>query len=110
MRAENRHLLPLLDACSAPRWGGHVYRAEHDKLLALARSYAQTLDRACQDAPSDAEGARRRALALIDAAHPLRHVLEHHEQREEQGMLLELSVDTATLQRLIADLADDPLD
>ena len=35
-------------------------------------------------------GGREAALNLLDAAHSLRHLLEHHHQREEMALALEL--------------------
>ena len=88
--AEEGELLPRLAAHPAPRWSAALYLAEHAKLRQLCARYAHTLAGASAAAPATAPGRRRQALELIDALHPLRHVLEHHQQREEQGLLPEL--------------------
>lgn len=88
--AEESELLPRLAALPAPRWPPALYLAEHAKLRQLCARYAQTLAAAIAAAPATAPRRRRQALNLIDALHPLRHVLEHHQQREDQGLLPEL--------------------
>ena len=46
---------------------------------------------ACAAQPPRSERARRQAvLALLDAAHALRHVLEHHHERENIALAQEL--------------------
>ena len=91
LAVEERLLFPRLSrGVAAPRWGAHVYRAEHDRIrLLLAHQRARL---ACAAATPLADPAVRRArsLAIVDAAHPLRAVLEHHQQREEQGLFPEL--------------------
>ncbi|MFO1516757.1 MAG: hemerythrin domain-containing protein [Lysobacterales bacterium] len=88
--AEESELLPRLAALPAPRWAPALYLAEHAKLRQLCARYTQTLAGAAARTPATAALRRRQALDLIDALHPLRHVLEHHQQREEQGLLAEL--------------------
>jgi len=74
---ENDRLLPHLPA--GARWPARLYLAEHERIELLADEYAQRL------------GARRQAvLTLLDAAHPLRHLIEHHHQREEMALAHEL--------------------
>jgi len=88
--AEESELLPRLAALPAPRWPPALYLAEHAKLRQLCARYTETLAAAAARTPATAALRRRQALDLIDALHPLRHVLEHHQQREEQGLLAEL--------------------
>ena len=88
--AEESELLPRLAALPAPRWAPALYLAEHAKLRQLCARYTQTLAGAAARTPATAALRRRQALDLIDALHPLRHVLEHPQQREEQGLLAEL--------------------
>ena len=88
--AEESELLPRLAALPAPRWAPALYLAEHAKLRQLCARYTKTLAGAEARTPATAALRRRQALDLIDALHPLRHVLEHHQQREEQGLLAEL--------------------
>lgn len=85
---EERQLLPHLP--EGARWPARVYLQEHERIALLADEYALRLAQVAAHPPED-EGARRRAaLWLIDHAHALRHVLDHHHQREHQALALEL--------------------
>lgn len=85
---EERDLLPHLPLDA--RWAAKVYVAEHERIVLLADGYAARLAQVLADPPEDGPTRRRAALWLIDAAHPLRHVLDHHHQREHGAMALEL--------------------
>ena len=79
IRYEEQVLLPRLP--QHPRWTAAVYLAEHRKLESLLqRIRAQW----CTLPPRLDDPAQR--LAVLDALHPLRHVLEHHFEREEQAL------------------------
>lgn len=85
---ENTRLLPQVPA--GARWAARVYLLEHERIALLADEYHAQLQASAAQPPPD-EGARRAAvLALLDAAHALRHVLEHHHAREEQALAQEL--------------------
>lgn len=85
---ENDRLLPHLPA--GARWPARLYLAEHERIELLADEYAQRLD-ALLARPLRSQRARRQAvLTLLDAAHPLRHLIEHHHQREEMALAHEL--------------------
>ena len=76
---ENRQLLPQVPANA--RWPARMYLLEHERIELLADEYATRM------------GARTRGeavLTLLDAAHALRHLLEHHHQREEIALAQEL--------------------
>lgn len=89
---EERLLLPRLARTTpAPRWGAHVYRAEHDRIRLLLAHQRARLACAAVTPAFDASARRARSLAILDAARPLRAVLEHHQQREERGLFAELS-------------------
>lgn len=88
LQAEDRWLLPALPA--GARWASKVYEDEHRLLRELCEAHGERLQRARAEAPKTPAARRRLALGLIDAVHPLRHVLEHHHQREEQALLLEV--------------------
>lgn len=86
---ENDRLLPHVPADA--RWAARVYLLEHERILLLADEHRARLQLAAEQAPPVDERARRVAvLALLDAVHSLRHVLEHHHAREEQTLALEL--------------------
>lgn len=89
LASEERLLLPRLDAVAAPHWASRVYQLEHDRIRLLLNHQRTRLVHAAAPV-ADAAAGRARALALIDAIHPLRHLLEHHQQREEQALFPEL--------------------
>lgn len=85
---ENTRLLPHVP--EGARWVARVYLVEHDRIALLADEYLMKV-RAVALQPPQGEQARRRAvLMLLDAAHALRHVLEHHHEREQQALAREL--------------------
>ena len=85
---ENHRLLPHLP--EGARWPARLYLLEHQRIELLADEYAERLD-ALLARPLRSQRARRQAvLALLDAAHALRHLIEHHHQREEMALAHEL--------------------
>ncbi|EQD63839.1 hypothetical protein B2A_02200 [mine drainage metagenome] len=80
---EENLLIPRLS--QSARWPARIYIAEHRKLasmLADLRAALKPLSARIED------GATR--LALLDAQMPFKHVLEHHFEREEKGLLVEI--------------------
>ncbi len=90
LHAEDTTLIPALADVAAPRWVAHVYDAEHRHLEALVHDYTARFNAAIAALPNGAAQRRNVALAIIDSAHVLRHVIDHHHQREEQALFLEL--------------------
>lgn len=85
---ENTRLLPHVP--EGARWAARVYLLEHERIELLAEEHLARVQAAAARPPA-AEIARREAvLALLDGAHALRHVLEHHHAREEQALEQEL--------------------
>lgn len=85
---ENTRLLPHVP--EGARWAARVYLLEHERIALLADEYEQRV-RSVIAQPPQGELARRRAvLLLLDGAHALRHVLEHHHEREHQALAHEL--------------------
>lgn len=88
---ENTLLLPHVPP--GARWAARVYLLEHERIGLLADEYQQRV-RAVVAQPPQGELARRRAvLLLLDAAHALRHVLEHHNEREHLALAHELPLE-----------------
>ena len=85
---EETRLLPALPA--GARWGERLYRVEHERIRLLADEYLQRMRAAAARAPRSVRARRRQVLALLDGAHALRHLLEHHHEREEMALALEL--------------------
>ena len=88
---ENTRLLPHVP--EGARWTARVYRLEHDRIALLAEEYLERVQKVAS-LPLPDETARRSAvLMLLDAAHALRHVLEHHHEREHMALAHELPLD-----------------
>ncbi|SDM46577.1 hypothetical protein SAMN05428957_106104 [Oryzisolibacter propanilivorax] len=86
---ENTLLLPHVP--EGARWAARVYLVEHDRIALLADEYQDKVRAAAQaPAAADERTRRERILALVDAAHALRHVLEHHHEREHTALAHEL--------------------
>lgn len=90
LHAEDMALIPAPVEVDAPRWGAQVCDAEHRRLEALVHDYTGRFASAVAVLPKGAAQRRNVALAIIDSAHVLRHVIDHHHQREEQALFLEL--------------------
>ena len=88
---ENTRLLPHVPA--GARWAARVYLLEHERITLLADEYEQRVQAVAAHPPQDELARRRAVLRLLDAAHALRHVLEHHHAREEQALAQELPLE-----------------
>lgn len=88
---ENTRLLPHVP--EGARWAARVYLLEHERIALLADEYEQRVQAAVAHPPQDEMARRRAVLRLLDAAHALRHVLEHHHEREHQALAHELPLD-----------------
>ena len=79
---EETELIPKLPATA--RWPAKVYLAEHAKLATMLDEWRDILARQ----PGRLDRPEQR-LALLDASLRLQHLLEHHFEREEKGLLIE---------------------
>ena len=80
------------------RWRTRVYKEEHVKLFDLLGNIRQMLRKA-----PEATEMRRWVIDIIDYERTFKNVMEHHEEREEKGLLLELDheLDKNTLDQII---------
>ena len=85
---ENTRLLPHVPP--GARWAARVYLVEHDRIALLADEYLLKVRAMAQQPPQGEQARRAAVLGLLDAAHALRHVLEHHHEREHQALAHEL--------------------
>lgn len=86
--AENRWLIPCYESLQGnKRWPASLYRKEHDKLLQMLEKVHLYLDLV---AGKTSRHYRLAMLDLLDYERSFRHVLEHHEEREELAMLKDL--------------------
>lgn len=88
IQLENSLLLPLHEKIEKPRWASSLYQREHEKILTLLSRANEKLNAAQSE---DTRSPRRRVIELLDYQRTIKGVLEHHEQREEQGLVPELS-------------------
>lgn len=83
---EDTLLIPLLaELGDGVRWPSDVYLLEHRKIMRLSARLIERLSGAGEELLS-----RRQSLRLLDGQHVLMHLLEHHEQREEKALVVEL--------------------
>ena len=80
----------LLKHTLTGRWPLKVYVKEHDKLLQLLAKIAKRLESFYQ-----LQGRLKRLalLEILDQENVFLHVMEHHEEREEQDLFLQLPDD-----------------
>lgn len=87
---ENEYLLSDLASTdfSQLRWQPNVYLKEHDKVLDLLTNVQVMLHQYFE-----AKGRIKRLLLLelLEWEGRMRHVIEHHEQREEQDLFLHIA-------------------
>ena len=88
---EDRVLLPLHQQLEKPQWRSLVYTAEHDKVLEIAQIMAE---RIAAPKPENASQRLRWIIKLLDDERSLKNLVEHHNEREEKGMLPELARQT----------------
>lgn len=83
---EERYLLPYCaDTKTHGRWPARVYTLEHRRLEELLDKASTRL------AIARRRGVQPAALImLLDQEHALKHMLEHHHQREDQALFIEL--------------------
>jgi hypothetical protein len=103
INVENTHLIAAHERCvHEPQWRSRVYLLEHEKIQAISIKMVQRLEGRASGRLS-----RREVIQLIDSQRSLKNVLEHHEDREESGLLPELEqVLAGSEQRLLADTCE----
>ncbi len=85
---EEQYLLPHCAHIETPRWPIEVYRAEHRRIEQLLRKAAQRLDRGRRG-----HGTARTIISLLDRERTIKDLIEHHHERERQGLFEELRAD-----------------
>ena len=83
---ENELLIPAHDSLGCNKqWRTQVYKEEHSKLVDLLDNIRHMLSKE----PAE-ERMRRWVIEVIDYERTFKNVMEHHEEREEKGLLLEI--------------------
>lgn len=90
LEIEETRLFPQIP--EGARWSSRLYRREHDRIRLLAAEYMQLVNVMVSHPPIGETARRAAVLALLDAVHPLRHLLRHHSEREETALAEELPV------------------
>lgn len=90
IEVEERCLLPHVP--DGARWPARLYRLEHERIVLLAQQYAERVRVAAARRLDGCLDQRRNSLALLDAAHALRHLLEHHHEREQIALGNEIPI------------------
>lgn len=85
IRFEEEHLLPRSEHVQSMRWPANVYRAEHRRIEQLMAKAAERLTNEQRRGITAAV-----LISLLDEERALKHLLEHHHEREEKGLFGEL--------------------
>jgi hypothetical protein len=89
MEHEERVLLPRYAELGAlPRFPLVLYTGQHEKI----RSLADALERRTALIEGDRSGVRRSVLELFDRHATFKHLLEHHDGAERQGLFAQLDL------------------
>lgn len=94
MRLEEEHLLPHCERAQAVRWPANVYCAEHRRIEQLMEKAAERLTNAQRRGITPAV-----LISLLDEERTLKHLLEHHHEREEKGLFGELRAELSGVER-----------
>ena len=94
MRFEDDQLIPKLDGIDDPvRWPASMYTVEHAKVQDLMEKTVTRLQSLREDRVSR-QGVRRQIIDLLDEEKSFKGLCEHHQEREESGLLPELDSQT----------------
>ncbi len=87
---EEKYLLPEFEKIErTSRWEGSLYEKEHDKIKHLHKNIIKDLDWLSEQSLNESDK-RRNIIALLDKEKTLKGLIEHHEEREEKGLLKDL--------------------
>ncbi len=96
MHFEDKELAPKLDELGDQgRWPASLYIDEHAKVQELIKKTQDNLLSLSEGKLSDKE-LRREIIASLDREKTLKGLCEHHQEREESGILPELDSQTDT--------------
>ncbi len=90
MDFENERLIPALTKLGDPgQWPASLYSSEHDKVQELLQKAERRL-LSLHEARLSSRETRRGVIVLMDEQKTLKGVCEHHQEREQVGLLPEL--------------------
>jgi len=94
MRFEDDKLLPAYAALERQgRWDATLYSQEHRKIEQLYEKIEQELEE-MTNRKADARSLRRSIIGLLDREKSYKGLCEHHQEREETSLLVELDRQT----------------
>jgi hypothetical protein len=94
MRFEDEQLIPELDGIDdLGRWPASLYSAEHAKVQSLMERTVTRLQ-SLGESPVSRQATRRQIIDLLDDEKSFKGLCEHHQEREESGLLPELDSQT----------------
>ena len=104
-RLEERYLFPeFVKIERKSRWDVSLYEKEHEKIESLFENISNDLQWLSEQQLNESQ-LRRNIIALLDMEKTFKGLTEHHEEREEDGMLKDL--DEQLEQILIKELTSD---
>lgn len=84
MRHEEELLLPVFDrAGPVQKWPRVLYTGQHEKMRGMLERVRESLDEMCQKPPLRA---RRSMIRVLDYEATYKHLVEHHEGAEREGL------------------------
>ncbi len=90
IQLEEKYLLPEFAKIErTTKWDSSLYEKEHEKIRKLFDNVFQDLEWLIEQELNESQ-LRRNIIALLDKEKTLKGLLEHHEGREEEGMLKDL--------------------
>lgn len=87
---EERYLFPeFVKLERQSRWDVSLYEKEHEKIVILFENLSEGLHWLSEQQLSESQ-LRRNIIAILDREKTFKGLTEHHEEREEEGMLVDL--------------------
>jgi len=105
-RLEERYLFPeFVKIKRKSRWDVSLYEKEHEKIESLFENISNDLQWLSEQQINDSQ-LRRNIIALLDMEKTFKGLTEHHEEREEGGMLKDMDeqLEQALLDKLGSDI------
>ncbi len=103
---EEQHLFPeFIKIERQTRWDVSLYEKEHEKIVQLYGNISEDLHWLSKQRLTESE-TRRNIIALLDKEKSFKGLTEHHEEREEEGMLMELDrqLEKDHIKKLVSDI------
>jgi len=103
---EERYLFPEFEKLERQsKWDVNLYEKEHEKIIILFENISEGLNWLSEQQLSESQ-LRRNIVALLDKEKTFKGLTKHHEEREEEGMLVDLDkqLEKNHLEQLASDI------